>query len=39
MKLIDDDGETINDERVPKAMIKKLRGDLCGMNGNATHGI
>ena len=38
VKLIDDDGETIDDERILKAMIEKLWGDLFCMNGDITHG-
>ena len=38
MKLIDDDGETIDNERMPKATIEKFWGDLLCMNGDATHG-
>ena len=38
LKLIDDDGETIDDEIMLKAMIKKFWGDLFCMNGDATHG-
>ena len=38
LKLIDDDGETIDDEIMRKAMIEKLWGDLLCMNGDATHG-
>ena len=38
LKLIDDDGETIEDERMLKAMIEKFWGDLFCMNGDATHG-
>ena len=38
LKLIDDDGETIDDERMLKAMIEKSWGDLFCMNGDATHG-
>ena len=38
MKLIDDDGETIDDERMLKAMIDKVWCDLLCMNGDATHG-
>ena len=33
MKLIDDDGETIDDEIMLKAMIEKFWGDLLCMNG------
>ena len=35
---LDDDGETIDDERMLKAMIEKFWGDLFCMNGDATHG-
>ena len=38
LKLIDDDGETIDDERMLRAMIEKFWGDLLCMNGDATHG-
>ena len=38
MKLIDDGGETIDDESMLKAMIEKFWGDLFCMNGDATHG-
>ena len=38
LKLIYDDGETIDDERMLKAMIEKFWGDLFCMNGDATHG-
>ena len=38
LKLINDDGETIDDERMLKAMIEKFCGDLFCMNGDATHG-
>ena len=38
LKLIDDDGETIDDERIIKAMIEKFWGDLFCMIGDATHG-
>ena len=38
LKLIDDDDETIDDERILKAMIDKFWGDLLCMNGDATHG-
>ena len=38
LKLIDDDGETIDNERILKAMIEKLWGDLFCINGDATHG-
>ena len=38
LKLIDDDGETIEDEIMLKAMIEKLWGDLFSMDVDATHG-
>ena len=38
MKLIDDDGETIDDEIMLKAMIEKFWGDLFSMNVDATYG-
>ena len=38
LKLIDYDGETIDDERMLKAMIEKYWGDLFCMSGDATHG-
>ena len=38
LKLIDDDGETIDDERMLKAMIEKFWGDLFCIHGDATHG-
>ena len=38
LKLIDDDGETIDEERMLKAMIEKFWGDLFCMDGDATHG-
>ena len=38
LKLIDDDGETIDDEIILKAMIEKFWGDLFSMNVDATHG-
>ena len=38
LKLIDDDGETIDDEIKLKAMIEKFWGDLFCINGDATHG-
>ena len=37
MKLIDDDGKTIDDKIMLKAMIEKFWGDLFGMNVDATH--
>ena len=38
LKLIDDDGETIEDERMLKVMIERFWGDLFCINGDATHG-
>ena len=38
LKLIDDDGETIDGEIMLKAMIEKFWGDLFSMNVGATHG-
>ena len=38
MKRIDDDGESIDDERMLKSMIDKFWSDLLCMNGDATHG-
>ena len=38
LKLIDNDGETIDDEKMLKAMIEKFWGDLFCINGDATHG-
>ena len=38
LKLIGDDGETIEDKRMVKAMIEKYWGDLFCMNGDSTHG-
>ena len=38
LKLIDDDGETIDDKIMLKAMIEKFWGDLFSMNVDATHG-
>ena len=38
LKLIDDDGETIDNEIILKAMIEKFWGDLFSMNVDATHG-
>ena len=38
LKLIDDDGETIDDEIMLKTMIEKFWGDLFSMNVDATHG-
>ena len=38
LKLIYDDGETIGDEILLKAIIERFWGDLFSMNGDATHG-
>ena len=38
LKLIDDDGETVDDEIMLKAMIEKFGCDLFSMNVDATHG-
>ena len=38
LELIDDDGETVNDKIMLKAMIEKFWGDLFRMNVDATHG-
>ena len=38
LKLIDDDGETIDDEIMLKAMSGKFWGDLFSMNVDATYG-
>ena len=38
LELIDDDGETVNDEIMLKAMIEKFWGDLFSMNVDATLG-
>ena len=38
LKLIDDDGETIDDEIMLKTMTEKFWGDLFSMNVDATHG-
>ena len=38
LKLIDDNGETIDDEIILKAMIEKFWGYLFSMNVDATHG-
>ena len=38
MELIDDDGETVDDKIMLKAMIEKFWGDLFSMNVDATHG-
>ena len=38
LKLIDDDGETIDVERMLKARLEKFWGDLFCMSGDATHG-
>ena len=38
LKLIDDDGVTIDDEIMLKAMIVKFSGDLFSINVDATHG-
>ena len=38
LELIDDDGETVDDEIMLKAMIEKFWGDLFSMNVDATHG-
>ena len=37
LKLIDDDGKTIDDEIMLKVMIDKSWGDLFSMNVDATH--
>ena len=38
VKFINDDGETVDAERMLKSMIEKFWGDLFCMNGDATHG-
>ena len=38
LELIDDDGETVDDKIMLKAMIEKFWGDLFSMNVDATHG-
>ena len=38
LKLTDDDGETIDNEIMLKAMFENFWGDLFIMNGDATHG-